>query len=75
MVWYKILMGISLPLLALGWLAYWWWERKLDKEEAAMPKEARSTEKLKQSRSEVADWAQQMASFKKPEHKPPTHDD
>ena len=72
---YKILMGISLPLLAIGWLAYWWWERKLDKEEAAMPEGDKSTDTLKKSRSDVADWAAQMAEFKKPERKPPNHND
>ena len=74
-MWYKILMGISLPLLAIGWAVYWWRERKLDQEEAAMSKEDKSTDTLKKSRSDVADWAQQMADFKKPEHRPPGHDD
>ncbi|NQV33328.1 MAG: hypothetical protein HQ515_11600 [Phycisphaeraceae bacterium] len=74
-MWYKILMCICLPLLAIGWVAYWWWERKLDKEEAAMPEEDKSTDTLKQSRSDVSDWAEQMANFKKPERKPPTYDD
>ncbi|MCF7974033.1 MAG: hypothetical protein K9N55_09480 [Phycisphaerae bacterium] len=74
-MWYKILMGISLPLLAILWGVYWWWERKLDQEEAAMPKEDKSSDRLKQSRNEVADWATQMASFKKPERKPPAHND
>jgi hypothetical protein len=72
---YKILMSIFLPLLALGWLAYWWWERKLDKEEAALPEEDKSTDTLKKSRSDVADWAEQMSNFKKPERKPPNHSD
>ncbi len=75
MAWYKILMGIFVPLLAIGWAAYWWNERKLDKEEENMSLEEKSTDTLKQSRSDVSDWAQQMANFKKPERKPPSYDD
>lgn len=74
MLWYKILMAIFIPLLAIGWAIYWWHEKKLDKEEAAMTKEERSSDKLKQSRNEVSDWAAQMANFKKPERKPPSDD-
>lgn len=74
-MWYKILMGIAVPLLAIGWGVYWWRERKLDQEEAAMSKEDKATDTLKKSRNEVSDWAQQMANFKKPERKPPSHHD
>ena len=65
-MWFKIFMGVSIPALAIGWLAYWLWQRKLDKEEAQTPKEEKSSERLKQTRNEVSDWAKQMANFKKP---------
>ena len=70
-MWFKVFMGISLPVLVIAWIAYWLWQRKLDKEEAAMPQHEKASERLKQTRGEVADWAQQMAKFKKPTRKPP----
>ena len=70
-MWFKVFMGIMIPVLAIAWLAYWLWQRKLDKEEAAMTKEEKSSERLKKTHSELSDWAQQMAQFKKPERKPP----
>jgi len=72
-MWYKVFMCIAIPVVAIAWLAYWLHEKKLDREEAAMPKSQRSSERLKKTRSEVSDWAQQMANFKRPTR--PTPDD
>ena len=66
---YKIFMLIAIPVLLIGWVAYWLWTQKLDKEEKQMPKESR---RLTKTKSEVSEWAQKMADFKKPEiTKPP----
>ena len=59
-------MCIAIPLLGIAWIAYWLWQRKLDAEEAKMPEHHTSSERLQKTRNEVADWAQQMANFKKP---------
>jgi hypothetical protein len=63
---FKVFMCIAIPLLAIAWIAYWLWQRKLDQQEAEMPKHQTSSVRLQKTREEVSDWAQQMASFKKP---------
>jgi len=63
---FKVFMCVAIPLLAIAWIAYWLWQRKLDADEAKMPEHETSSVQLRKSRSEVSDWAQQMASFKKP---------
>jgi len=63
---FKVFMCIAIPLLAVAWIAYWLWQKKLDADEAKMPEHETSSVQLRQTRNEVADWAQQMASFKKP---------
>jgi hypothetical protein len=62
---YKVFMIIMVPAIVIGWVVYWLRERKLDAEEEQNPKKNVSV-KLEKTRSEVSDWAQQMADFKKP---------
>ena len=64
---YKIFMLIALPALAIGWIAYAIWIKKVTEEEKKMPKQ--ESERLTKTKSEIADWAQQMAKFEKPVHK------
>ena len=64
---YKIFMLITIPALAIGWIAYWWWMRKIAEEEKNQPKQI--SKRLTQTKSEVSDWAQKMAEFKPPERK------
>jgi hypothetical protein len=66
---YKIFMLIALPVLAIGWVAYAIWIRKVREEEKKMPKQ--ESERLQKTKSEISDWAQQMANFKKPTHNKP----
>jgi hypothetical protein len=71
---YKIFMLIAVPALIIGWVAYTIWMRKVIEEEKKQPKQ--QSKRLKETKSEIADWAQQMANFKKPEIKrPPDRDD
>ena len=65
---YKIFMLIAIPVLLIGWVAYWLWMQKVDKEEKQLPKESK---RLTKTKSEVSEWAQKMADFKKPETKKP----
>ena len=64
---YKIFMLIALPALAIGWIAYAIWIKKVTEEEKKMPKQ--ESERLTKTKSEIADWAQQMEKFEKPVHK------
>jgi len=61
---YAIFMVTSLLVLAVAWAAYLLWQRRQDRLEQSQPKQA--SQHLQKSRSEVADWAQKMASFKPP---------
>ncbi len=71
---YKIFMLIAVPALIIGWVAYTIWMRKVIEEEKKQPKQ--ESKRLKETKSEIADWAQQMANFKKPEIKrPPDRND
>ena len=65
---YKIFMLIAIPVLLIGWIAYWLWMQKINKEETQLPKESK---RLTKTKSEVSEWAQKMADFKKPEIKKP----
>jgi len=67
---YKIFMLITIPLLIIGWAAYWLWNRKILEEEKKQPQKKES-QRLTKTKSEISDWAQQMAKFKKPEIKKP----
>jgi hypothetical protein len=59
-------MLIAIPVLLIGWIAYWLWMQKINKEEKQLPKESR---RLTKTKSEVSEWAHKMADFKKPETK------
>ena len=67
---YKIFMLITIPILLIGWVAYWLWQRKLDEEEKKEPGKKES-ERLTKTKSEISDWAKKMSDFKKPEIKKP----
>ncbi|MHC4227655.1 MAG: hypothetical protein ACYSWW_09250 [Planctomycetota bacterium] len=70
---YTIFMLITVPALAIGWLAYWLWMRKIAEEEKNQPKQV--SKRLTQSKSEVSDWAQKMAQFKPPKRKFPSENE
>lgn len=70
---YKIFMLIAIPAIAIGWIAYAIWIRKIEEEEKKQPKQ--SSERLQKTKSEISDWAKQMAQFKKPTYKRPDEDD
>lgn len=69
---YKILMLIAVSALTIGWITYALWERKMRAEEAKQPKQ--ESQRLKKTKSEVADYAQKLKNFKKPTHKQPDQD-
>ena len=64
---YKIFMLIALPALAIGWIAYVMWERKMLEEEKKQPKP--ESKRLTKTKSEISDWAQQMAAYEPPKIK------
>jgi len=64
---YKIFMLIALPAVAIGWIAYVMWDRKMREEEKKQPKP--QSQRLKKTKSEISDWAQQMAAYKPPPRK------
>jgi len=64
---YKIFMLIALPALAIGWIAYAMWMRKVLEEEKKQPKP--QSKRLTKTKSEISDWAQKMAAYKPPEIK------
>jgi len=66
---YKIFMLIAIPVLIIGWVAYWLWMRKITEEEKKQPK--KESQRLTKTKSEVSEWAQKMKDFKKPEIKKP----
>ncbi len=68
-MWYKIFMLIAIPALIIGWVAYWLWMRKIIEEEKKQPK--KQSKRLTKTKSEISEWAQKMADFKKPEIKKP----
>jgi len=70
---YKIFMLIAVSALTIGWIAYAIWMRKVCEEERQQPKE--ESKRLKKTKSEITDWAQKMAEFKKPERKNPSGQD
>ena len=69
---YKIFMLITIPALAIGWIAYWLWMRKIAEEEKNQPKQV--SKRLTQTKSEVSDWAKKMADFKPPTRKSASDD-
>ena len=66
---YKIFMLIAISALVIGWVAYWLYMRKVIEEEKKQPK--KESQRLTKTKSEVSEWAQKMANFKKPEIKKP----
>jgi hypothetical protein len=62
-------MLIAIPVLLIGWIAYWLWDRKMIEEEKKQPKKV--SQRLTKTKGEISDWAQKMANFKKPEIKRP----
>ena len=66
---YKIFMLIAIPAIAIGWIAYAIWIRKVEAEEKKRPKPG-----SQKTKSELSDWAKQMAQFKKPTYKRPDED-
>jgi hypothetical protein len=70
---YKIFMLIAIPVLVIGWVAYWLYMRKVIEEEKKQPK--KESQRLTKTKSEVSEWAQKMANFKKPEIKKPPNQD
>jgi len=69
---YTIFMLIAIPVLAIAWIAYVLWERKIREEEKNQPKP--QSHRLVKTKTEVADWAQKMAQYKPPKIKR-TYDD
>ncbi|UCC98156.1 MAG: hypothetical protein JSW66_20200 [Phycisphaerales bacterium] len=69
---YKVFMLIALPALAIGWIAYALWLRKIREEERNQPKP--QSQRLVKTKTEVSDWAQKMAQFQPPKIKR-TYDD
>lgn len=53
-----------IPALVIGWIGYWLWNRKMIEEEKNRPKQV--SKRLKQTRTEVTDWAKKMAQFESP---------
>ena len=64
---YKIFMLIALPVLAIGWIAYALWMRKVLEEEKKQPKP--QSQRLAKTKSEISDWAQKMAAYQPPKRK------
>ncbi len=69
---YTIFMLIAVSALTIGWIAYYLWERKMRAEEVKQPKA--ESQRLKKTKSEVADYAQKLKDFKKPTRKQPDQD-
>ncbi len=65
-------MLIAIPALIIGWVAYAYWMRKVCEEEKKQPKQ--ESQRLQQTKSEVADYAQKLKDFKKPTRKQPDQD-
>jgi len=64
---YTIFMLIAIPILAIAWIAYALWERKMREEEKSQPKP--QSQRLVKTKTEVADWAKKMAEYQPPKIK------
>jgi hypothetical protein len=64
---YTVFMLIAVPVLAIAWIAYALWLRKVREEEKDLPKP--QSQRLVKTKTEVADWAQKMAQYKPPKIK------
>lgn len=60
-------MLIAIPALAIGWIAYVLWDRKMREEEKKHPK--KESQRLTKTKSEVSDWAKKMAEYQPPKIK------
>ena len=60
-------MLIALPVLAIGWIAYALWMRKVLEEEKNRPK--KESQRLTKTKGEISDWAQKMAAYQPPPRK------
>jgi hypothetical protein len=67
--WYALFMIITLPLLAIGWVIYIRWDRKMEAQENK--EREKGSKRLNKSRNEVSDWAQQMSKMEPPKRRPP----
>ncbi len=66
-MWYTIFMLVMVPLVAVGWLAYYLYMRRVIEEEK---KDGRKeSQRLSKSKNEVTDWAKKMAEFESPREK------
>ncbi len=65
---YAIFMVIMIPILAIAWLVYYFWNKKMDAQEEA--EKQKGSQRLRKTRNEVSEWAQQMAQFKGPPKRP-----
>jgi predicted negative regulator of RcsB-dependent stress response len=54
-------------VVAVGWIAYGIWERRMRKLEKEQPKER--SERYQQATDSVSDYAKKLAEFKKPTYK------
>lgn len=61
---YTVFMLIAVPAVAIAWIAYAWWLRKIREEEKNQPKP--QSQRLVKTKTEVADWAKKMAEFQPP---------
>jgi len=64
---YKIFMLIAIPALAIGWVVYLIWDRKMREEEKKQPKQ--ESQRLTKTKSEVSDWAKKMVEYQPPKIK------
>jgi len=60
-------MLVALPALAIGWIVYIMWDRKMREEEKKQPK--KESQRLTKTKTEVSDWAQKMAEYQPPKIK------
>ncbi len=70
---YAIFMLIAVPALAIAWIAYALWLRKVREEERNRPKP--QSQRLVKTKTEVADWAKKMAEFQPPKPRKTWSDD
>ena len=61
---YKFFMFIAVPVLAIGWFAYWLWMKKIEEEEKNQPKP--QSQRLTKTKTEISDWAKKMATAETP---------
>ena len=64
---YTVFMLIAIPVLAIAWIAYALWERKIREEEKNQPKP--QSQRLVKTKTEVSDWAKKMAEYQPPKPK------